>query len=73
MLRLAKLPNRVPVKITFSAPPDLEAALQRYAELYAETYGQVEPLPELIPAMLAAFLESDRTFAKSRTGKARDG
>jgi hypothetical protein len=37
-----------------------------YASLYAEAYGREEPLAELIPAMLAAFLESDRGFARSR-------
>jgi hypothetical protein len=62
-LKLSKLPDRTPVKLTISVPPDLKEALGAYAELYSQTYGEAEPVQELIPAMLAAFLESDRTFA----------
>jgi hypothetical protein len=40
--------------------------LSDYAAVYNETYGQSEPLAELIPHMLAAFLASDRGFAKAR-------
>jgi hypothetical protein len=70
-LKLARLRDRTPVRITFSATPDLAADLAAYARLYRETYGQEEPLAELIPAMLAAFLESDRAFIKVlRTGAA---
>ena len=69
-LRLAKLPNRIPVKMTISVPPDLNQALSDYAALYAEAYGQPEPVQELIPAMLAAFLESDRGFMRARRSKA---
>ena len=65
-LRLAKIPDRTPVKLTISVSPDLNQALVDYAELYRETYGQAEPAQELIPAMLAAFLESDRAFVRRR-------
>lgn len=61
-LKLAKLPDRTPVKLTISVSPDLHGALTAYAE----TYGREEPVAELIPAMLASFLESDRAFALSR-------
>lgn len=40
--------------------------LSDYAAVHNETYGQSEPLAELIPHMLAAFLASDRGFAKAR-------
>lgn len=63
-LRLAKLPERTPVKITIAVPPDLHQALADYAELYRETYGQEEPVQDLIPAMLANFLEGDKAFAR---------
>lgn len=66
-LKLAQLPERTPVKLTFSATPDLYQALTDYAALYAQTYGREEPLADLIPAMLIAFLESDRAFHKART------
>lgn len=66
MLKLPKLPDRVPVKVTISLSPELNQALADYATLYAETYGQQEPIAELIPAMLASFVESDRKFLKRR-------
>ncbi len=71
-LRIAKLPDRTPVKLNIAVMPDLHDALQDYAKLYANTYGQADTMVDLIPAMLAAFIESDRTFAKARsnTGKA---
>jgi len=68
-LRLAKLRDRTPVKLTISVSPELNQALVDYAELYRETYGQAEPVQDLIPAMLASFLESDRGFARSRNSK----
>lgn len=65
-LKLAKLHDRTPIKLAILVKPDLHQTLQDYATLYAETYGREEPIAELIPAMLAAFLESDRAFAKAR-------
>ena len=65
-LRLPKLPDRIPVKITISVSPDLNQALADYAALYQETYGQAEPVQDLIPAMLASFLDGDRAFARRR-------
>lgn len=67
-LRLPKLPDRTPVKLTISITPDLNQALIDYGELYAQAYGAHEPVAELVPAMLAAFLDSDRGFAKARKG-----
>ncbi len=65
-LKLARLPDRTPVKLTINLPPNLHAALTTYASLYAETYGRDEPIAELVPAMLTAFLESDRAFLRAR-------
>lgn len=65
-IKLAKLPDRTPVKLTFSASPDLKQALDEYAALYSATYGEDEPITELIPQMLALFLASDKTFRRSR-------
>jgi hypothetical protein len=65
-LKLAQLPDRTPVKLGISVMPDLHQALSDYAALYAQAYGREEPLADLIPAMLAAFLESDKAFARSR-------
>lgn len=69
-LKLGKLPDRVPVKLTVAVLPDLHQALQDYAALYAKAYGQEEPVTELIPAMLASFLESDRAFVRRRNSAA---
>ncbi len=66
-IKLAKLPNRTPVKVSITVAPDLHAALSDYATVYNQNYGRSEPLAELIPHMLAAFLASDRGFAKART------
>jgi len=70
-LKLAKLPDRNPVKLTITITPDLLAALQSYAEVYAATYAVEEPITELVPAMLAAFLESDRGFMR-RQARSRE-
>lgn len=67
-LKLARLPDRTPIKLTISVLPDLHQRLADYAALYARAYGSEEPIAELVPAMLAAFLESDREFAKARRG-----
>jgi hypothetical protein len=66
-LKLGKLPDRTPVKLAITVTPDLHQMLQDYATLYAAAYGREEAVAELVPAMLAAFLESDRTFTRSRT------
>jgi hypothetical protein len=68
-LRLGKLPDRTPVRITIAIAPDLHQALADYAELYRETYGQEAPVQDLIPAMLDIFLEGDKTFARRRRGQ----
>lgn len=68
-MRLPRLPDRTPVRITVNVSPDLNRALQDYAALYEETYGSAEPVQALIPAMLAGFLEGDRLFARRRTGR----
>lgn len=72
-IKLAKLPDRTPVKLPLSFPPDLIAALNDYAAFYADTYGAAEPVAELIPAMLRAFLDGDRAFVRSQASRGRDG
>ena len=65
-LKLGKLPDRTPVKITITVSPALNQALREYAAIYRTTYGEAESVADLIPFMLGAFLESDRGFAKAR-------
>jgi hypothetical protein len=66
-LKLAKLPDRTPVKLSITITPELNDRLRDYARCYAEAYGNDEPITELIPHMLAAFLESDRAFVRARS------
>src|ERR1700704_2866832 len=68
-IRLAKLPDRAPVKLTITLGPDLAARLHIYADLYAETYGAREEPPELVPYMLDAFLKGDAEFRRASRAK----
>jgi hypothetical protein len=71
-LKLAKLPDRTPVKIGINVTPALNRMLQAYAELYRERYGEAETVPVLIPAMLESFLKSDVAFSKAWRERGRD-
>ncbi|HTU12111.1 MAG TPA: DUF2274 domain-containing protein [Allosphingosinicella sp.] len=71
MLKLAKLPDRTPVKLTILVPPELNDGLNDYAAAYQEAYGSTEPVAELIPAMLQSFLDGDREFARARAARQR--
>lgn len=66
MLKLGRLPDRTPVKMTFSATPDLARALGDYQALYNRAYADKAEVADLIPAMLETFLASDRAFVKAR-------
>ncbi|WP_439361589.1 DUF2274 domain-containing protein [Bradyrhizobium sp. DASA03007] len=70
-MKLAKLPDRTPVKITVVLTPTLAQRLREYSAFYAETYGTKEEVAELIPFMLEAFLDSDADFR--RGSKKRNG
>lgn len=65
-LKLDKLPDREPAKITFTASPELKAALTDYAEIYRRTYGHKEGVADLIPFMLEAFMNADPGFKRAR-------
>jgi hypothetical protein len=66
MLKLAQLPDRIPVKLTVTLQPDLKKALDDYAAMYSRTYGSDEPVAELVPFMLESFLKADAGFKKGR-------
>jgi hypothetical protein len=66
MLKLGKLPDRTPTKITIALTPELNGALRDYAAIYRDTYGEAESVADLIPFMLQAFLDGDKVFAKAR-------
>ena len=66
MLKLAQLPDRIPVKLTITLQPDVKKALDDYAAMYSRTYGADEPVAELVPFMLESFLKADVGFKKGR-------
>jgi len=61
-LKLAKLPDRKPVKIAITVNPALHYKLGAYAEAYKAAYGDDERVSDLIPYMLEQFLDADRQF-----------
>jgi len=64
-IKLARLPDRQPVKIMIQISPALHHQLQQYAAAYEAAYGKAESITDLVPAMLTSFLESDREFVKN--------
>ena len=72
-IRLQRLPDRTPVKMTILLPPGLARALTDYSDHYARCYGEAEPVAELVPAMIEAFLAGDREFARARRARERAG
>ena len=65
-LKLQRLPERAPVKLTVSLSPELARDLDDYAAAYEVAYGTRESVAELVPFMLERFLTSDRAFARGR-------
>lgn len=61
-LKLARLPDRKPVKIAITVNPVLNQRLAAYAEAYKVAYGDEEKVSDLIPYMLEQFLDADRKF-----------
>ncbi|MEE9445218.1 MAG: DUF2274 domain-containing protein [Cocleimonas sp.] len=64
-LKLAKLTDNKPSKLSVSLPPDLLGDLEVYASIYEQTYGEKQPVSALVPSMLADFLASDHGFKKA--------
>jgi hypothetical protein len=65
-LKLAKLPDRTPVKFSITVSPELAQALRDYAAQYERQFGVQENITALVPFMLAAFIESDAGFRKAK-------
>lgn len=71
-LKLSRLPDRTPIKLALTLPPDLGRSLEEYRSIYNERFAADEPLSEIAVAMLAAFLGGDREFQKARAAR-KDG
>ena len=65
-LRIAKLPNLTPVKLTVSLEPEVHQMLEDYARIYGDSYGETVKPAELIPAMIVGFLATDNGFKRAR-------
>lgn len=65
-LRIGKLPDLTPVKMTIHVEPDVHRMLEDYAALYTQSYGEKISPAALVPSMLASFLASDNGFKKAR-------
>lgn len=65
-LKLARLPDRTPVKMSITITPDLNQKLGSYAKAYKDAYGDDEKVSDLIPFMLDQFLATDRKFSGRR-------
>jgi hypothetical protein len=65
-IKLPRIPDRTPIKITIAILPEIHQMLSDYADLYRTTYGANDSIADLVPHMLAAFLASDRAFARRK-------
>lgn len=66
MIKLPKLPDRTPIKISISVNAALHQELLAYADIYAMTYAEIVTIQDIIPFMLSSFLESDRAFTRTQ-------
>ncbi|PZR82535.1 MAG: DUF2274 domain-containing protein [Stutzerimonas stutzeri] len=68
-LKLGRLADDRPVKLTVELPAGVHRDLAAYAAaLAAETGGEAVTPEKLVAPMLARFMASDRGFARSRRG-----
>jgi hypothetical protein len=66
-LKLGRISNDKPVKVTIELPAALHGDLVAYAEVLArETKQEISDPLKLIAPMLARFMLTDRGFAKAR-------
>lgn len=71
-LKLGRLPDRTPVKLSLQVSPDLKAQLDAYLELYCATYeGSRAALDDILPPMLSSFLSGDKAFQRYRRSQNR--
>jgi hypothetical protein len=70
VLKLGRLSEDRPVKVTIQMPAAVHRDLIQYGELLASETGESAPVDpsRLIAPMLARFMSTDRGFAKLRRG-----
>ena len=65
-LRIGKIPDLTPVKMTISLDREVHQMLEDYARIYGESYGEAVKPAELVPSMIAGFLATDNGFKRAR-------
>lgn len=65
-LRIGKIPDLTPVKLTISVDPETHIMLEDYARIYSESYGETVKPAALVPFMISAFLATDNGFKRAR-------
>lgn len=65
-LKIGAIPERKPVRITLSLPPDLHAALIDYAAIHAAEFGRKASVNDLAILMIERLLNSDAAFRRAR-------
>jgi len=65
-LRIGRLPDLTPVKLTVSLEPEVHQMLEDYAQIYNDSYGETVKPVELVPSMIAGFLATDNGFKRAR-------
>ena len=73
VLRIAKLPDLTPVKMTVSLEPELHKTLQDYARIYSDSYGDTVKPATLVPSMISGFLATDNGFKRARKALKNSG
>lgn len=65
-LRIGKIPDLTPVKMTISVDPETHHMLEDYARLHTESYGDPVKPAALVPLMISGFLATDNGFKRAR-------
>lgn len=66
-IKLPKLPDRTPVKLMISFPPEIHALLAEYLAAYRTAYAdETATLADIVPVIVARYIESDRGFSRNR-------
>ena len=65
-LRIGKLPDLTPVKMTVSLDREVHQMLEDYARIYGESYGENVKPAELVPSMIGGFQSTDNGFKRAR-------
>jgi len=65
-LRIGKLPDLTPVKMTVSLDREVHELLKDYARIYGESYDEAVKPADLVPFMVSGFLATDNGFKRAR-------